>query len=352
MRPLLNPALCRVWRDQTTLQVGVDAERAVVVGGLDAPCTRLLEALDGTTELTQLVERAPALGVSRQRARDLVEVLASAGVLSDAAHDAAPLAELSRFDRDRLAPDLASVSLLSPNGAPSALARRRSATVVVVGLGRVGTALSGLLSAAGIGRVVPEDADRVTVQDLTPWGPDRSHVGMRRTDSARTSLAQRFPSTRTAAPRRCDPDVVVFTEGHPSPYQTDELLRRDVAHLLAVVKEARGVVGPFVLPGRTACLRCQDLHRTDRDPAWPQVCAQLTQPRPVRPPGPAACDVALAAVVAGMAAVHVVGWIDSGRSGRPPSLAGTVEVELPTGSVRRRTWHPHPACGCQWTRAG
>jgi hypothetical protein len=37
MRPLLNPALRAVWRDETTLQLGVDAEHAIVLAGLAGP---------------------------------------------------------------------------------------------------------------------------------------------------------------------------------------------------------------------------------------------------------------------------------------------------------------------------
>ena len=38
---------------------------------------------------------------------------------------------------------------------------------------------------------------------------------------------------------------------------------------------ATGLVGPLVIPGVTSCLGCADLHRSDRDAAWPAVAAQL-----------------------------------------------------------------------------
>lgn len=40
----------------------------------------------------------------------------------------------------------------------------------------------------------------------------------------------------------------------------------------------RRLVGPLVIPGRTSCLQCADLHRTDRDAAWPAVATQLRVP--------------------------------------------------------------------------
>ena len=33
--------------------------------------------------------------------------------------------------------------------------------------------------------------------------------------------------------------------------------------------------GPLVIPGVTSCLACADLHRSDRDAAWPAIAAQL-----------------------------------------------------------------------------
>ena len=41
------------------------------------------------------------------------------------------------------------------------------------------------------------------------------------------------------------------------------------------VRDGTGLVGPLVIPGVTSCLECADLHRRDRDAAWPAVAAQL-----------------------------------------------------------------------------
>ena len=46
-------------------------------------------------------------------------------------------------------------------------------------------------------------------------------------------------------------------------------------HLPVRVRDGAGLVGPLVLPGVTSCLRCADLHRSDRDAGWPAVAAQL-----------------------------------------------------------------------------
>ena len=51
-----------------------------------------------------------------------------------------------------------------------------------------------------------------------------------------------------------------------------------VPHLpMRVRATGASVVGPLVIPGRTSCLVCADLHRTDRDPVWPALAAQLRE---------------------------------------------------------------------------
>jgi hypothetical protein len=113
-----------------------------------------------------------------------------------------------------------------------------------------------------------------------------------------------------------------------------------VPHLAAAASEAIGVVGPLVLPG-TACLRCLDLTRAERDPAWPLILAQLAGGGA----DPPACDTVLAMAVAAQAAAQALAFVD-----RPTSASavinGTLELVLPDWRWRRRTWLPHDRCGC------
>ena len=74
--------------------------------------------------------------------------------------------------------------------------------------------------------------------------------------------------------------------------------------------EAIGIVGPLVIPGRSACLHCLDLARAERDPAWPQVLAQIIGRQPSTP----ACDCVLATSVAAQACAQVLMFVDRGRA--------------------------------------
>src|SRR4051794_17391290 len=87
VRPVLKPSLRRLWRDRTTLQLGVDARTAVVLAGVDATTARLLGLLDGTRTEAQLVVEATAAGGARDRLDALLAILAAGGALDDAAAD-------------------------------------------------------------------------------------------------------------------------------------------------------------------------------------------------------------------------------------------------------------------------
>jgi hypothetical protein len=348
-RPQLKPALRRLWRDASTLQLGVDPVHAVVISGLDQRCARLVEALDGTRDHSDILDTARRLGVELARANELLRLLERSGVLDDASADRRALATLSQGDRDRLAPDLAAASLVrgTEDGGVAVLARRRDAVVAVHGAGRVGAAVTTLLAAAGVGTLVVDDPGIAVAADVTPAGPSQNEVGASRADAAIRAARRSAPGVRRSLPRdRSDPDLVVLSpERHGLGDLPDRLVRDGVVHLFARVLDVTGVVGPLVLPGRSSCGRCHDLHRTDRDPAWPSVAAQLSDA--ARQPA-AACDVVLATAVAAQTATQVLAYLDGDPS--PPAVNGTIEVAQVDGRMRRRGWAIHPLCGCGWSR--
>jgi hypothetical protein len=122
------------------------------------------------------------------------------------------------------------------------------------------------------------------------------------------------------------------------------LVQAGTPHLVAGVDEHLGTVGPMVLADGTPCLHCLQLTRAALDPGWPAVAAQLD--RAVR--GPQACDGVLAVAVASQAALQVLELVEGGR---PASIGGTLELELPGWRWRRRSWPQHPGCPCAWAGA-
>lgn len=112
-------------------------------------------------------------------------------------------------------------------------------------------------------------------------------------------------------------------------------LRRDIPHLPVVFSDTGVTVGPLVDPGISACLRCVELHRTDTDPAWPAISAQLHGLS-----GGAESPI-LAAEAAAIAfrllRARLDGSLESGQS---------IHIDADSGTRTARHWMQHPRCGC------
>jgi bacteriocin biosynthesis cyclodehydratase domain-containing protein len=377
MHPMLKPALRRTWRDRRTVQFGVDPRHARVVEGLDERAAQVLALLDGTRGLEQVHREAAARGTPRHRVDGLLGVLREGGVLDDAAA-AASLHDLPHDERERLRPDLSSLSVVhtAPGAAPARLAARHRAAVAVHGAGRVGAGVAAILAAAGVGRVDVVDTGRVELWDASPTGTAVSDRGRPRAAAARTAAGRaRRASAGRGGPGRGGPQRAGPVRGgpvrdeagpggagpgeagspaarllvlaprdplpaySPGPRESRALVAAGVPHLYTGVMEGTGFVGPLVVPG-AACGECVTLGRVAADPAWPRLLAQLRSGRPGPVP---ACDTALAAVVSGLAALHALILLDGGV---PSSAGARVEVSLLDTAVEVRPVAPHPDCPC------
>jgi hypothetical protein len=279
------------------VQVGVDPRRAVAIAGM-SHAADVISLLDGSRDRAEVVAEADRRGVPADVTERVLTVLAAAGVLID--YPAHLLRSVPADLRQRLRPVLAAASLGSRDGDGGArLIARRSATRIAV---------------SGAGLIADSLADLLT----------RSGLAARREQPAGGG----------------EVDLLVLV-GHQSPSQTAELLRFARPHLAVTASEGIGVVGPLVWPGSTACLRCLDLTRAERDPAWPLVLAQLSC-QSVDPP---ACDPVLTAAVAAQAAAVVVAFADGGALAQA-AVNATLELLAPGWQWRRRSWRPHPACCC------
>lgn len=113
-------------------------------------------------------------------------------------------------------------------------------------------------------------------------------------------------------------------------------------HLPVSVHRAKASVGPLVIPGRSACLRCVHLHSRDLDPAWPIIAEQWAR---ARASWSHDADPLLALLAGVSAAAMVRRWVDA-----PESMDGyQVRWQLPEAAPTIRRFTPHPACGCLWS---
>src|SRR5215468_2268852 len=358
MRPALKPGLLPVWRNRDTVQIGIDPRRAVALTGMRG-ADALLRLLDGSRDRAQVLAAASDLGMDAAAADHVLSLLTAAGALSDLS--AGRYGALSAGARARLAPELATAALArgDADGGARALGRRQAACVRVHGASRAGLWIAGMLTAAGVGLVIstgptaawpgpagpgrpgsaaPPPAEPGHPTDPGPPGPDPR--GLRASADGPAGSGRRAIGGR-AQPRR--PSLVVLADSHRRELPA-VLAMKLVPHLAVSASEAIGVVGPLVLPGRSACLRCLDLTRAERDPAWPLILAQLSAQAGADPPG---CDTVLATTVAAQAVAQALAFID--QNGQAPAVTnGTLELVLPGWQWRRRTWQPHPQCGCRY----
>lgn len=134
---------------------------------------------------------------------------------------------------------------------------------------------------------------------------------------------------------------LVMGFGEPRRSVSDALVRDDISHLWLTVLPGAVRIGPFVEPGRTACLRCVDAHLGDLDPRRATVLHQLEElPRvPERDPDPCLVQLGVAWAVR-----DVVRLLD----GHVPALRSATVTVTAGLEVSRSDWLRHPHCGCAW----
>jgi hypothetical protein len=398
-RPTLIPGVPRIWRDRHTLQLGLDPARAVLLDLPDPGAARILDLLDGARPERVILRRAAERGVSTDDARALLDALHAAGFVLPAP---ALLPTLTDDARRRLTGEAAALAIeratarlpllhaqalcepapsslgvshpaaarpppAHPQAAgtvahrarparigtqavaapeataigrsPAATLRRRlTSRVVVTGRGRLGAGLAVALAEAGVGHVHPDLPGSVTLTELA-GGPLRgADVGSPRRDAVVSALRRAVPGVETRPVRRGGATLVVQLDSdQPTALVAAAHASRRQPHLAVSLHDGVAVIGPFVPPSGAPCLLCVELHRRDRDARRPEPVDRL-DPADLEP-----CPVATLLMATGFAAAEVLAFLDGGA---PETTGASVEITTP-GRLRRRSWMPHPACGCR-----
>jgi bacteriocin biosynthesis cyclodehydratase domain-containing protein len=142
-------------------------------------------------------------------------------------------------------------------------------------------------------------------------------------------------------------DLVILSDSLVAdPRMVRDLHSCGVPHLPVRVRDGIGLVGPLVIPGVTSCLGCADLHRIDRDAAWPAIAAQLRDTVGVADRATLLATAALALSQVNRVIAAVRGQETVPDPGPPPALNATLEFDLNAGSIVARHWSRHPLCSC------
>lgn len=309
--PRLRTAVRPIRRSAGSVQFGLSPGADLVLTGLAAPERAFVEGLDGRQELELLKGNARRDGVDAERLDQILAALGRHGLLEE---------------RPAFSPLTRTESI--PGAWPVSAADVEAAIRVYGGAGE--------LSAADRGRrwvLVDGDGNLAEhiAQTLRHGGYGRIWVGRRISDDLDFDVRE---GTTTDLPH-----LVVLAAGGPAnAARAEPWRRRGVAHLPVSASAHRLVIGPLVLPG-SACVRCCDLFRSDRDPGWPLVLAQAAASFAA---APAAVDSALAALGAGLVTMLSRAYLDA--EAHLPGMS--LEVTLPDPTVVRRKWDLHPRCDC------
>lgn len=288
MRPTFRPGLQILRRDLRTLQLGLDWPGVTTLE--ETPALRaVLAAIDGFRDAAGVALAASDTGVRLDDCQQALEILVECGAVVDQRASSWPGVSASAWSALWL--------LATPGQDASDLLRRRvSFRVRILGRGTVASATRGLLDQAQLNQAADaESADLVIVA-----ADDEHHRG-----------------------------------------DADQPMREALPHLWVGVRDLVGVVGPFVVPGTTACIRCVDSARAELDPSW-LVLVESADVRRLEAP---ACDPLLAHLVAAWAVQEAATWA-SGL--RPQTWDRVIEVPLGFGVVQSETFLLHPRCGCGW----
>ncbi|WP_158886416.1 ThiF family adenylyltransferase [Amycolatopsis anabasis] len=330
--PRLLTGLEVLERGEDEIQIGLDPRHGVMASGLPPDLVAALRSLDGTRRTEALLALAKSEHVEELRA--VLTGLTQLGLIEDAgppARHRRPAAEAGLW------------SLRSRRPRQEIATRREHAAVVLHGSGRLAIAMATQLAAAGIGRIHVETSGNVTEEDLG-CGYVESDLGSSRAAASIAAIRRTNPATRTGRlPSDRRPELVVLTDAVvPAPEVVCMLVAESVPHLAVRIRDGLGIVGPLVLPGRSSCLRCADLHRTALDACWPKVASQLAGRRQQ-------ADLASVHATAAMACGQVLRILNPG-DGPPPVWNATIEIDTYEGTMGRTEWPPHPACTCEAAR--
>src|SRR5215207_6334623 len=304
--PRLVPYAPVIQRSSDEVQVGVHPDTALVFRGEGFGA--LLALLDGTQSISAVRRRARAAGLTTPQLTWALDALNAAGLLTD--RSASPY-------RDALAP-----------------LRLR-----LIGAGSVGNQIARVLVASGLGTLYVYDSEPPDLALYPAAGVLTSQAEALRSAFAEADTTVGILS-HWSKPDAAPVDLTIVAWDRPELDRviTDHLLRSDQPHLVVRCWGNGVSVGPLVLAGRTSCLRCADLARSEADPHWPVVLAQLSRLRIESPP-------ALISWAASIAAAQALAFL---HGEMPESAGATLELSWPDLVTRLRRWAAHPRCGCGW----
>ena len=230
----------------------------------------------------------------------------------------------------------------------------RDATVLVLGAGGLGSWTMAGLACAGVGRIVAVDDDTIELSNLNRQVLYRMcDIGRRKVDVAAETLralnpeidfvplARRVGSVEDVRSVAAGTDFVVCTADSPvheiGRWVNRACLELGLPHTSAGQFPPRIRVGPTFVPGRTACLECQEGAVRRGFPLYDELVEHRKRHAPV-----AATLGAPSGLIGSLLAMEVIHWI-TGIS-EPATLGRGLVFDLRDFSSHWEAVDPDPNC--------
>ena len=315
----------------------------------------LREATPFARELVDSLAAGARVGHDEPELNAAIAELEEAGVVTDTSADPATAglspAELLRYDRqlhyfgDQASPGSSAAAMQLALG---------DATVLVLGAGGLGSWTMAGLACAGVGSIIAVDDDTIELSNLNRQVLYRmSDVGRRKVDVAAESLralnaeidfvpiARRVRSVEDVRSLAYGADFVVCTADWPvheiGRWVNRACLELGIPHTSAGQFPPRVRVGPTFVPGRTACLECQERAVRRGFPLYDELVEHRREHAPV-----AATLGAPSGLIGSLLAMEVIHWI-TGIS-EPATLGRGLVFDLRDFSNHWESVEPDPGC--------
>jgi len=210
-------------------------------------------------------------------------------------------------------------------------------------------ALDSLVAAGLAFPAAPAPATREVTVAQAQFGADgvrrlaaRAHhrIGLRADERSVGTLADLLASTGLTVDDAAPSVWLVVTSGPVTRETIDPLVRAGAPHLVVSGGAGGRRIGPFVEPGRTACLRCVDAHEAEADPRRPFLVEQAA----LASAGDEPVDPVLDRLALAWAVRDVCRYLEGDE---PSTWSATVDLG-PTAAPHLVRWLRHPHCGCAW----
>ena len=256
----LNDQILEFFKTNTRQQVRIKVK--------DDSILQLVNSLDGKKDIDQLVEEQ---NIDRNELQNLLDFLRIKGILDNVN----PKSDFKGYEKYRRVIHFLSEYAVSHEHLLEMWENINSATVMIVGLGAVGTWVACNLAETGVGKLIFMDGDTVDITNLhRQYGFREEDVGKYKVDALEqriheyskeiqiVKISQYLEHDTLNKVGNVGADLIINCADKPNVDTTslwigEYCMQHDIPHIIGGGYNMHlSLIGQTVLPGKTACVKC------------------------------------------------------------------------------------------------